>query len=441
MRVVIAEDEMLERKAMRKFLEEQFQDIEIVGEAVNGRKAIELAEELQPDLMLMDIKMPGIDGLEAMEIICQSQPAIKFIVVSAYDSFHYAKQAMKLGVKEYILKPSNKEETIRAILNVRKEIAGEKQMNENRKSLFLTKIMQGEDVSSLQQSLFPEMKSGFFIVMNQFTSLPNDFLQKDKVALYISSDQLDNAAVLTKIRNLQLQLGANVFIGIGHPSTRVEDLTNSYYEAKQALFHLVEAGKKKYGFPPLRKISPDLTPFYQALKEGDDDRVWVLFEEIADQLDVECYFKIKQLVEEKDCTFPDIPADQLTTVANWREFVEMVCFEIREYYQSKNKIDRAKQYISENYQRALTLEDVAYEIELSPNYFSQLFREETGYTFSDYVTEVRIQTAKDLLRENHASLKEISSHIGYRDPNYFSRVFKKQVGLSPKQYQNQIIKK
>jgi len=440
-RVVIAEDEMLERKAMRKFLEEHFHDIEIVGEAVNGRKAIELAEEQKPDLMLMDIKMPGIDGLEAMERISKTHPMIKFIVVSAYDSFRYAKQAMKFGVKEYILKPSNQEEAIRAILNVKKEIARDRQMNENRRAFFLTKIMQGEEVHSLQQSLFPDMKSGFFIVMNQTVPLPINYLQKDQVALYISNEILDNAAVLTKVRTLQLQLGAHVYIGIGHPSSQVGDLTNSYYEAKQALFQLVEAGQKKYGFPPLRKTGPDITPFFRALEEGNEDRVWLLFEEIVDQLDVECYFKIKQLVEEKERTFPDIPSHQLQTASDWRGFLEMVCYEIREYYQSKNKIGRAKQYISENYHRSLTLEEVADVTELSPNYFSQLFREETGYTFSDYVTEVRIQTAKELLRENNTTLKEISSHIGYRDPNYFSRVFKKQVGLSPKQYQNQIIKK
>lgn len=441
MRVVIAEDEMLERKAMRKFLEEHFHDMEIVGEAVNGRTAIELAEKYRPDLMLMDIKMPGIDGLEAMERIYKADPSIKFIVVSAYDSFHYAKKAMKLGVKEYILKPSNKEETIRAILNVKKEMEQEHQMNESRRALFLTKIIQGEDASLLQKSLFPTMKSGFFILTNKAVPLPTSFLQKDKVGLYITDEKLDNAAVLTKVRTLQFQLGSDVYIGVGHPYERLEDLTGSYYEAKQALFHLVEAGQKKYGFPPLRKQSTDLAPFLQALEEGDEDLVWLLFDEIANHLNVESYFKIKQLVEEMERPFPEVDVDRLKTKRAWREFLEIICYEIREYYQSKNKIDRAKQYISQNYQQPLTLEEVADIIELSPNYFSQLFHEETGYTFSDYVTEVRMQKAKELLRKNDKTLKEISILIGYRDPNYFSRVFKKQIGISPKQYQNQIIKK
>src|SRR5690606_35357521 len=115
------------------------------------------------------------------------------------------------------------------------------------------------------------------------------------------------------------------------------------------------------------------------------------FDEIANHLNVESYFKIKQLVEEMERPFPEVDVDRLKTKRAWREFLEIICYEIREYYQSKNKIDRAKQYISQNYQQPLTLEEVADIIELSPNYFSQLFHEETGYTFSDYVTEVRMQ--------------------------------------------------
>ncbi|MGG3688407.1 response regulator [Caldifermentibacillus hisashii] len=130
--IALVDDEMIERKAMRKIIEDHFGKTIVCGEAANGRQAIQLADEKRPNIMLMDIKMPGIDGLEAIERIKEKHPDIKFIMISAYDSFDYAKQAMKKGVKEYILKPATKEETIQAILNVYREIA-EEQMNQERK--------------------------------------------------------------------------------------------------------------------------------------------------------------------------------------------------------------------------------------------------------------------------------------------------------------------
>ncbi|MDY0393983.1 response regulator [Virgibacillus halophilus] len=133
MRIIIAEDELLERKAMKKFIHDRFSDMEVIAEAANGRKAIALAAEMKPDLILMDIKMPGVNGLEAIEAIHTADPAIQFILVSAYDSFAYAKEAMRFGIKDYILKPGRKEEIIQALLRVEKEIKADRQKKKRRK--------------------------------------------------------------------------------------------------------------------------------------------------------------------------------------------------------------------------------------------------------------------------------------------------------------------
>src|SRR5699024_5518234 len=98
---------------MRKFIEENFSNVEVVGEAVNGREAIKQADLLQPDVIIMDIKMPGINGIEAIKQIYANHPTIKYIMMSAYDSFDYAKEAMTYGIKDYILKPGKKEEIVR----------------------------------------------------------------------------------------------------------------------------------------------------------------------------------------------------------------------------------------------------------------------------------------------------------------------------------------
>jgi two-component system response regulator YesN len=95
---------------------------------------------------------------------------------------------------------------------------------------------------------------------------------------------------------------------------------------------------------------------------------------------------------------------------------------------------KAKEYIDANYAKSITLEDVAREINVSPQYFSKLFKEETGKNFIDYLTNVRISAAKKLLSQGRLSIKEICYHIGYSDPNYFSRIFKKVVGVPPTEY-------
>ncbi|MCD1257302.1 response regulator [Paenibacillus athensensis] len=105
-RLLIVDDEPIERMALQKMIEDGATGIEVVGHAANGREAIAAADRLQPDLITMDIKMPGINGLEAIEKIKETNDTIKFIVVTAFDTFEFARQAIKLGVSDYMLKPS-----------------------------------------------------------------------------------------------------------------------------------------------------------------------------------------------------------------------------------------------------------------------------------------------------------------------------------------------
>ncbi|WP_243296644.1 response regulator [Bacillus litorisediminis] len=173
-KMILADDEMIERKAMKKLIEDHFGEGLVIGEAANGRQAIELADKLHPDLILMDVKMPGINGLEAIEKIQIKHKNIKFIMVSAYDSFEYLKKAMNEGVKEYILKPAEEEETIQTIIRVYQEILREReQIQKQRQSLeisrqyFLKKIIGfniNEETWCLKNELFPDMKCGYFII-------------------------------------------------------------------------------------------------------------------------------------------------------------------------------------------------------------------------------------------------------------------------------------
>ena len=97
-------------------------------------------------------------------------------------------------------------------------------------------------------------------------------------------------------------------------------------------------------------------------------------------------------------------------------------------------VDKAKDYIDANYSKDLSLDDISRKFDISPYYFSKLFKNKTGVNFIDYLTNIRIERAKELLADSDASMKEICSEVGYSDPNYFSRIFKKVTGVTPTEY-------
>ena len=118
--------------------------------------------------------------------------------------------------------------------------------------------------------------------------------------------------------------------------------------------------------------------------------------------------------------------------------IEDVCRNIisRKEENTVDLIHDAQVYIEQNYSRDLILDDVSKELQLSPYYFSKLFKKRTGKNFIEYLTDVRMEKAKELLRNSNKSMKEICLEIGYTDPNYFSRTFKKNVGVTPSEYKD-----
>lgn len=131
-KLLIVDDEQIERDGMRAILHKGFPDV-MVEQARNGNMAVEMTSSFLPDLILMDIKMPGMNGLDAIERISEKYPMIKFIMVTAFDTFEFVRQAIKLGVKDYILKPSRASEIIVTVGKVIKQIEEEKSMLVNNK--------------------------------------------------------------------------------------------------------------------------------------------------------------------------------------------------------------------------------------------------------------------------------------------------------------------
>lgn len=134
-KLLIVDDEQIERNGLRIMVERLLTNVEVVAEAANGREAIEAVARYSPDIVTMDIKMPGIDGLQATRDITKNHPGVKVVIFSAYDTFSYAQEAMQLGVKDYVLKPYSKEEVVKVITRIVHAIEAERREREEKLAL------------------------------------------------------------------------------------------------------------------------------------------------------------------------------------------------------------------------------------------------------------------------------------------------------------------
>ncbi len=153
-KVLIADDEQIVIDGIKFMIEDYFDDMDIVAMANSGREAIELARTNVPDIILMDIMMPGINGIEAIEVIKKKYNDIKFIIISAYEQFEYAKQAVELGVSHYILKPVSEEKLTKVLKKVRAEIDEER----------LIRLQEIKNKEKLEQ-VIPALEHGFVYAM------------------------------------------------------------------------------------------------------------------------------------------------------------------------------------------------------------------------------------------------------------------------------------
>ncbi|MBB2480541.1 response regulator [Bacillus sp. APMAM] len=351
MRLVIADDEMLERKALSKMIEKEIPDIDLIGEAVNGRMAIQLADMLKPDIMMMDIKMPGIDGVEAVREIRKKNKQIKFIMVSAFNTFEYAKEVMQQGVKEYLLKPSKQSEVIAALSRVMREIEEERQLQAEKQLLQdslkrALSVIETEWLSSIlndhisfeawSELLGVEVKSGIiviFIIQEQNGQLLKEqkhyIYQKLKEQLKTKSECMIGPMVENKIpvlilfnstqeknrmksqaiklvRNVVTKLresNLSLFAAMGHPFQTIEDLPNSYHEALRALEQRNHQHEVAYAFPTETRNEEFLSlekekELIDLIKMGDRQHVLEVFELYVSELESQSEQKAERMLEE-----------------------------------------------------------------------------------------------------------------------------------------------
>lgn len=329
LKILIVDDELLERKAMRKMLSSYHQEIEIVGEAENGRKAVELAGQLQPNIIFMDIKMPGMTGLEASRMICEMHPHIKIILVSAYDTFAYAKQAIQYGIKDYILKPGRKSEILSTLNRMIEEVQKDQKKDESEKettailkeSIVFNMIRRqiDEKTQTLLAYFYPKLQHCYFIVFSKGRHMTEASLKKalnqllvEKfivvkvknafVVLVIEEKNIEKADQLITAKKLSIVLGKDTYLGLGTLFTEIDEASLSYERAYAACFYYKANEKSHYGFfsNVESKTKEELMArIVQEVENGHEDMAKELLNSLRwrrrKQIVIACIFNFKHL--------------------------------------------------------------------------------------------------------------------------------------------------
>ncbi|OAB35957.1 response regulator [Paenibacillus glacialis] len=443
-RILIADDEALEREGLEWIIQRMMPDTFQVIHADNGRTAIERAEEHRPHIVMMDVNMPGIQGLAAIREIKERLPDTKFVLVTAYDYFAYAKEALTLGVKEYLLKPAKREQIVTVLEELISEIKVEKQRRqdvlelkhklsqllplvENELSLmFMVDQTLDTDAEQLSEWLDFPLAQGCAIVVAFPEHAHSQSHQKIYDIIRSFAKTNESSCIISSL------IERHMAIFLGKESRIQEDLWREQTKRfGEKLAMLTE-----------RQLQYEVSIGIGTLGSGADGFRKSYFEAVfastydAHQGNV-CHFdELKQAVVHP---LSESESHSFTAESTHRSYVISALHHIREERekQTLTVLDRAQGYIQERFTEDLSLEEVADFVHLNPHYFSKIFKQQTGSTFIDYVTNLRIDKAKILMSSDHLSLKEVCYKVGYNDPNYFSRVFKKVTGITASEFRGQ----
>lgn len=520
--VFLVEDEIVVREGIRNSIPWDSTPYSLVGEAPDGEMALSMMKDIKPDILVTDIKMPFMDGLELSRLIRKTQPWVKIIIISGHDEFSYAREAISLGVEEYLLKPVSASDMLASFEKVAAKIEAEKKQRLSYENL-RNQVRSTADL--LKEKWLCELVSGFIntgdavdkarefgldLIARGYTvsvvSLETDAsryadfaavkliiasLVKDREDILFFSKSMDTLILIFKQtgnespedavyafgqaikHEAERNTECRVSIGIGRTVERIAEISLSYAEADKALSQLAKTGRRaiaglgdieSFNESDLMRLDGDpIADRLRTARRADIDEIIAHYMELIGDKPIQSsllgYYLLgdiivasSKLVEEYGGKMQDLHPSILKQ-ERIEEIVsspERFCAEVKtllekliEFRESvaigkySSMIQKAKRYIEANFaSQDISLHEVAAEVNVSPNHFSTIFSQETGSTFIEYLTRVRIDRAKHLLLTSALRSAEIAYEAGFGDPHYFSFIFKKNTGESPRDFRS-----
>lgn len=398
-KLLIADDEPKIRRGLMKVLPWNELNIDVVGEAENGLIALELAKQLQPDILFVDICMPFLDGLELIEQLQSVLDRSVIIVISGHDEFNYAQKAVKLNVFEYLLKPVMKNKLLTVVTSAI-QVLEEAHQNKERNNW----------VDS-------QLKTNSLIIRDIFlVKWINGLLTETEIKLNLAFFKLSFTA----------QTGMIVFKVIQSLDTGKSSRTWNRDLLEFAVKNVAEDTLRNEAYHIIFK---DKKGFIVIISSIENEAEWQgLSGKI--QHKIEAILEKIVIIEQRKL---EGGLAQVTSMYN-----ELVV-DVNAKGSLSPIVILTKKMMDHNYHNSdLSLQEVADRVQVSPTYLSKQLKKELGVSFIDYLTEVRIKKAIQFMNDPSAKVYEIAEMVGYSSQHYFSNAFKKITGVSPLLYKKGI---
>lgn len=533
-KVFLVEDEMVIRRGIKNSIDWEKEGYIFCGEASDGELAYPMIIKEKPDILITDIRMPFMDGLELCKLVKKELPNIKILILSGYDEFDYAKEAIRLGVTEYLLKPISSGKLLEALNGVSESIRREKEdkdlvrkymeeMRENtkhEKQKFFEQMIAGNlsmaDALETGEKYEMNLSAGMYnLLLFRFTlgkenRKSGELLGEAEYAIEKLTERLeyvfefqrgvegwafllmaDNEEQMSeRVKELSKDLEEIMknystiayFGGIGQPVARLRELEESFREAERALAARFTMELNRIisvedirmaqnvdtlddieitSFGEIEKTRTMLEKFLNNGAEDEiDEFVDVYINELPEEnlksvlmrqyIIMDAYIVMMSFCEKIEGIEGEMQAQSeelknsmktIQTLEEIKNYIRMLLKKIigvrdtisgRRY---SDIIEIAKDQIRKTYMSdEISLNTIAAEVGMSPSYFSSIFSKEMGKTFVEYLTEIRMDRAKELLMCSSMKTSEIGYEVGYKDPHYFSYIFKKTQNCTPKEF-------
>lgn len=492
LKAVLCDDEHIVLKGLQKLIVWSQYGVELVATARDGSEALQAIKEHQPDIVLTDIRMPGIDGLELISLIKEVSPHTVCVVFSGYNEYEFVKKAIKLGVIDYLEKPITldkiREAIVKAVdyISERSEVDALKKQSSKSllESCTLDLLLQAEGAVAAWQQCYGMIgaraaPAGVTVIVSEQQlqlTLPASYemieLRHGKEYIHV----LLHADEACQQWREQLALIEHVTVGSGMTYSSMAEAAKSYKEALHAFrYGSYIEGHEWVAFESIGDSSEvklnssereegilfelrlgNKGAFMEKLDQYLEElKVNVADPDVAELELLKLFLRCSDAVKETGGNVADIfpkgfvPQKELRSKATRDEAISWLRQELERIVdwlvgtRQKTKhvaIEKAIQYMEDNYGRDLTQQEVASHVNMNVTYFSLLFKEQMELSYIKYLTKIRIDKAKEMLSEG-ISVQEISERVGYYHARHFTEVFKKYVGITPGQYRTQLKEK
>lgn len=505
-KVLLVDDEAFARIGLRDTFDWEGNGFVLIGEAANGKSAMKWIERGEVDILITDIAMPVMDGLELMRAARERCPWIKIVLLSCHSDFAFVREGMRMGASDYLLKPTLEPADLKEVLDkVKLQIEEDRKISEMYVQQELTgrrielertfaRLLTGEAGEAGAAASPPWLAGGFRAVVCLLDGAAA--LLSEEGGIYVEmvieeaqdsfyewagegvafrghADQLiavmpareeDEAAFVD-----QLKAYRDLLEGRGFSFTMgISGMYSGAGEVKQAIREGREAAKLRFFRGPggIHRRRQALRP--DAGKAEAAACLWMQLRQAVEDRRREdaaaCLGELMQHWTEHDRSPAEVkreaqdalalfdagrtvPLERIETLRGMETADEvrgLVQAAFDELWRTGEKeedkglhrriVAKAIEYMKENYSRNISLQDVADHVAISKNYFSELFKKNTGQTFIDYLIRLRLSHASELLRTTTLKIYEIAEMSGFNDVKYFSKVFKKVMKVSPAEY-------